>query len=946
MKRAVVAGAVVVVAILLLLWKHGSSTDGEHDDRVATAHTAGGESSRGASAATKPPTWFGFQGLAGKRIAGVVTFEAKPVHGAVVSLHSLLTDLAGAAVETRKTGADGRFDFGEQLAANYTVVADAEGMAAAIVRVDLSDPIAKPASDHLVLRLSGCEVSVAGTIFDASGGPIAGARVRRERVIGVDTDATGAYKLCLRYGSSELEYSADGYGAVILTLEARGAMKQDLVLVPEASITVHAVRADNGKPVADAQVWVGPQDWGPDRARGAEALTDGAGKARISGLVPGRYHVWANAPGLVAREPAGVLAELGAPAEVMVRMIGAARIRGVIMSDKATVVGAHVSAIRKSPMGRSRESISQADGSFVLDNVPLGDLVFAAGPYEVKSPAHFLVEHARDYDHVVIDASRLGSIQGRVTRLGQPVAGAQMCCIRSIASFNTAAFSDADGHYEYKGVQPGAYELTAQSEEAGAFTLPKKLALAAGEDRTFDLELELAGTIEGVVVDQQGHPVPGVFVRWIFEKTGDLGRSITDANGRYRCGAMTGGGVYRASVYPTAGMQKPFPTADGSPYPAVEVKDGASVIRDVKIAIELQQLTISGHVVDSAGQPVTDAHVEALAAKDGVTPQFNPWMKLPATFTDKDGGFTLTGLTSGTYALQARSGDGAETTVPNIAAGASNAVITLERAGSIEGKLVGFPSAPVIYARVIGVVKLTPGLVDGETFRIPGLRPGRYIIDAQTTYEGDAQIVEIKAGETAHLVMTAHGRGAIDVALVEFRTRKPVQGASCHAVMAAGGEQGVTNWDPTTTARPDAAGHVTIDPAPAGNVTVSCQMDSFRLSMPATDVMVTPGAHLSAQLLTVEMMQNDAVGTIGVELSWNITAPRITGVVGGSSGAKAGLAVGDLIVAVDGTSVEGLDGPGVNTLIVDRPLGAKVAITVLRGVVRKTVTAELVPFPM
>ena len=178
-------------------------------------------------------------------------------------------------------------------------------------------------------------------------------------------------------------------------------------------------------------------------------------------------------------------------------------------------------------------------------------------------------------------------------------------------------------------------------------------------------------------------------------------------------------------------MQKPFPTVDGAPYPAVEVKDGTSVVRDVKIEIDLQQLTISGHVVDNAGQGVADAQVKALAATTGVAPQFNPWMKLPSTFTDKDGGFTLTGLTTGTYALQAHSSDGAEATVPSITAGASDATITLERPGSIDGKLVGFPSAPVIYARMVGAVKFTPGIVEGDGFRVPGLRPGRYIIDAQ-----------------------------------------------------------------------------------------------------------------------------------------------------------------------------------------------------------------------
>ena len=34
-------------------------------------------------------------------------------------------------------------------------------------------------------------------------------------------------------------------------------------------------------------------------------------------------------------------------------------------------------------------------------------------------------------------------------------------------------------------------------------------------------------------------------------------------------------------------------------------------------------------------------------------------------------------------------------------------------------------------------------------------------------------MVEIKSGETAHLVMTAHGRGAIEIAVVELRPASP-----------------------------------------------------------------------------------------------------------------------------------------------------------------------------
>ena len=63
----------------------------------------------------------------------------------------------------------------------------------------------------------------------------------------------------------------------------------------------------------------------------------------------------------------------------------------------------------------------------------------------------------------------------------------------------------------------------------GAFTLGTTITLAAGEQRVVDLELDQAGTIAGTVVDRESKPVKGVFVRWVNEKTGDLGRSVEES---------------------------------------------------------------------------------------------------------------------------------------------------------------------------------------------------------------------------------------------------------------------------------------------------------------------------------------------------------------------------------------------------------------------------------
>jgi protocatechuate 3,4-dioxygenase beta subunit len=494
------------------------------------------------------------------------------------------------------------------------------------------------------------------------------------------------------------------------------------------------------------------------------------------------------------------------------------------------------------------------------------------------------------------------------------------------------------------GVSPGTHRLAADCEEPGAMMDSIAVTVAAGEERTQDLEMDLSATISGVVVDQNDRPVKGAFVKWTNEKTGDLGRSVTDAQGNYRCAAMTGGAGYRASVFATSSEQAPYPTADGKPYPVVELADGKSIVNGARIKIEVRDFTISGRVIDAAGDPVADAEVKAMAMPAGGPPTFHIWQKLPLTVTDQDGAFTLAGLTQGTYALWARSPDGGEGTAANVAAGSKSTTVKVDRPASIEGKLVDFPAAPGVYASMLGVgsTNIAGSDVTASSFRIAGLRPGRYIVSAQTGYEGAAQVVELKSGERKSLTLKAQGRGSIEGTVTDFRTGAPLAGATCHVSASAGGVRALTAWDGRTAPRSDSQGRVVLDPAVAGAVTVSCFMPIRGWSTPSADVVVAPGGRATVQLPSAELLL-DYPSTTGIDFNWQVTAPRIAEIQPQSTAAKAGLLVGDLIIAVDGKSMAGLNGDGVRNMIDSRPSGSDVSITVLRGSQRKTINLKTQP---
>lgn len=222
---------------------------------------------------------------------------------------------------------------------------------------------------------------------------------------------------------------------------------------------------------------------------------------------------------------------------------------------------------------------------------------------------------------------------------GEPIAAALVCAV--CAACDTASLppsacteSAADGSYTLIAADVRAVVISAAaSGHAVGYANQGLPVLWTGAPRPgLDISLQPGGArLTGVVVDALGGPVGNA--RVILERTEGAVRSIveTQADDEGRFAADTSQGFVSARA-----------EADGY---APNSKVVVAPARDIELQLTPASL-VRGHVVSAGtGEPVSGAEVRALPGGFAAV--------APPAITDEEGGFTLHGLESGTYALSA-----------------------------------------------------------------------------------------------------------------------------------------------------------------------------------------------------------------------------------------------------------------------------------------------------
>ena len=366
-------------------------------------------------------------------------------------------------------------------------------------------------------------VSVAGVVRDVSGTPIAGARI--------DVVGTGARRHAISSDGGRFGIDGLSYGTFRLSVYAEGFSPQEIVGVLEGAEDLEITLSQGGTIMG--RVMEGASDAYKDhplqdvlvQARHqidrfyASSLTDADGIYRISTLAAGPYRVSVAANRscsikgrLVAFEGKNVEVREG---EVMAgidfRLQPGIAISGRLMYRDT---GESVGKVRVTLQGSDpMDTVTDKEGQYRFAGVAPGEywLETGLGGY-VEVPYRLKIEipnnpEAQDIENADLQLVRRAALHIRVMDTdGRPISGAE---VRYVTPDQR---TDEDGRCQYDGLRPEWPNHLIVDHPEYAFVFVDSLILSPGEHRRITFVLSSGGTLEGMVTNWKGNPVPNARV--------------------------------------------------------------------------------------------------------------------------------------------------------------------------------------------------------------------------------------------------------------------------------------------------------------------------------------------------------------------------------------------------------------------------------------------------
>lgn len=489
----------------------------------------------------------------GNRIAGTAMYATtnRPASGVV--LHAELGGLEKPRIVKTIVDASGRFEFKSLAAGAYTIVpADpAYTLADGAVRVELT---ATQPVTGLRLRLvdSG---AVRGRVYDEETGEgLPGAVVSvsamdvqapRTQLVSAPTDAEGRYEVVgLFEGSYRVSAWVRGYTlslerqADMVFTAAPGAVVEamDVALTRQSQVSGTVVDA-KGAPVVGAEV--------------KAQLAGGLGYAYAVSGEGGRFVLWDFSPGAEVYLRAtlfGLRSKLEGPVSVpaeglriVLEEVADGAIAGVVVDKagrpKTAAVTAWPTAMDPSLEDTRRHRLTDAEGAFLITDLPPGEYRMHLGPYSdhiqtvVTGPTVRVAEGQTVGGlRLVYDEGDVLAIAGRVTDTeGKPIEGAMVGATGPDGG--NSATTDAQGMYTVLNVSATGNQVWVNHI---LYASQARENVAAGAVDV-DFVLTKRNLVTGHVIDAAtGKPIADCEVTNRSLGTPPAYKCVTDAEGRFQ----------------------------------------------------------------------------------------------------------------------------------------------------------------------------------------------------------------------------------------------------------------------------------------------------------------------------------------------------------------------------------------------------------------------------
>ncbi len=649
----------------------------------------------------------------------------------------------------------------------------------------------------------GLQATLAGTVRDPHGRPVAGAQVCAlaisERLAGSDTrtpscarsERDGGYRIAGLFGvRHRVSASAPGFVPVWFARGDGAARREWIDLRPGMA----ALGIDLTLEAGGVEIFGVVKDLSGGAIEGA--VVSGGGQSGGSGLAvassgpegefslwvrPGRVRAWAQADGYASGSEDG--AAPGHHFELFMTPEAVLVGRVVRAGDGSPVAGAEVRADSAS----GALTFSDAGGNFRLDGLQPGVYKPRAEADETLGLAdeQVVLGLGETSAPIVITAHPAGYVEGKIVIAGGASCEDGWLNLDDRASGRSGSGqTEGDGLVRARGLLPGIYEVSVRCHGLVPAEQYPPVTVTAASVSGLRWEVTRGRAIRGEVVDASGQPVAHISVaaRPVSDPAKPRGRTTgannisPDPRGRFELPGLQPG-RYEVFVYTTA-----TPRAVPDKPVTVTLPEG----QDLEgLRIELPaSAELRGQVLDVKGRPVARVQVNVVA---GARPQ----QQLVAD----DGSFVFAHVPVGTHRVFATR-DGAPLRAPGtgdddlqgerieLRAGEVETVklVVEADAGRISGVVRDADGGPVsdafiaasresesaaaaagdasIRARFRGGGE-RPLLTDADgRFVVAGLRPGKYTLRAERRGGGEALLEHVAPGSEAVLTIAATGRMA------------------------------------------------------------------------------------------------------------------------------------------------------------------------------------------